>query len=220
MINGDCRTSDESIYAIGECAAYEGRVFGLVAPGYQMARIAAARVLGTEGEVFAGADMSTKLKLLGVDVGSIGDAHARPAGARVYSFFDQRSEVYKKLVVDAEGKKLIGAVLVGDTSDYSHVAPDGRECDATAGKPGDHAVSGERRRSAGAPPANALAALPDNSADLLVQQRLEGRRCARPSRRAARRSARSRPRPRPAPPAAAARRWSRRCSTPSSRSAA
>jgi NAD(P)H-nitrite reductase large subunit len=67
-INGDCRTSDESIYAIGECAAYEGRVFGLVAPGYQMARIAAARVLGTEGEVFAGADMSTKLKLLGVEV--------------------------------------------------------------------------------------------------------------------------------------------------------
>jgi nitrite reductase (NADH) large subunit len=40
VINGDCRTSDESIYAIGECASYEGRVFGLVAPGYQMARIA------------------------------------------------------------------------------------------------------------------------------------------------------------------------------------
>src|SRR6187399_600724 len=119
VINSDCRTSDESIYAIGECASYEGRVFGLVAPGYQMARIAAARVLGAEGEVFAGADMSTKLKLLGVEVGSIGDAHGTTVGARVYSFFDQRKEVYKKLVVDAEGKKLIGAVLVGDTSDYS-----------------------------------------------------------------------------------------------------
>ena len=59
--------------------------------------------------------MSTKLKLLGVEVGSIGDAHAATPGARVYSFFDQRKEVYKKLVVDAEGKKLIGAVLVGDT---------------------------------------------------------------------------------------------------------
>ena len=115
VINGDCRTSDENIYAIGECAAFEGRVFGLVAPGYQMARIAAARVLGTECEAFAGADMSTKLKLLGVEVGSIGDAHAATPGARVYSFFDQRKEVYKKLVVDAEGKKLIGAVLVGDT---------------------------------------------------------------------------------------------------------
>ena len=82
----------ESVYAIGECAAYEGRVFGLVAPGYQMARIAADRVLGKGGEVFAGADMSTKLKLLGVEVGSIGDAHAATTGARVYSFFDQRRE--------------------------------------------------------------------------------------------------------------------------------
>ncbi len=118
-IDGDCRTSDEFIYAIGECASYDGRVFGLVAPGYQMARIAAARVLGTAGEVFSGADMSTKLKLLGVEVGSIGDAHATTQGARVYSFFDQRKEVYKKLVVDVDGKKLIGAVLVGDTSDYS-----------------------------------------------------------------------------------------------------
>ena len=106
VINGDCRTSDESIYAIGECAAFEGRIFGLVAPGYQMARIAAARVLDVPGEVFGGADMSTKLKLLGVEVGSIGDAHAATTGARVYSFFDQRREVYKKLVVDAEGKKL------------------------------------------------------------------------------------------------------------------
>jgi nitrite reductase (NADH) large subunit len=119
VIDGDCRTSDGSIYAIGECAAFEGRVFGLVAPGYQMARIAAERVLGNDGERFAGADMSTKLKLLGVEVGSIGDAHAATAGARVYSFFDQRREVYKKLVVDAEGKKLLGAVMVGDTADYS-----------------------------------------------------------------------------------------------------
>src|SRR5687768_160196 len=118
-IKGDCRTSDESIYAIGECAAYEGRIYGLVAPGYQMARVAAARLLEKEEAAFAGADMSTKLKLLGVEVGSIGDAHAQTPGARVYTFFDQRKEVYKKLVVDAEGKKLLGAVLVGDTSDYS-----------------------------------------------------------------------------------------------------
>src|SRR3954465_2440719 len=119
VINGECRTNDESIYAIGECASYEGKVFGLVAPGYQMARIAAARVLGVPAEVFAGADMSTKLKLLGVEVGSIGDAHGMTAGARAYSFFDQRREIYKKLVVDAEGKKLLGAVMVGDTADYS-----------------------------------------------------------------------------------------------------
>ena len=159
VINGDCRTSDESIYAIGECAAYEGRVFGLVAPGYQMARIAAARVLGTEGEAFAGADMSTKLKLLGVEVGSIGDAHATTPGARVYSFFDQRKEVYKKLVVDAEGKKLIGAVLVGDTSDYSMWHQTVANAMALPENP-ETMLFPAAAASAGAPPTNALAALP------------------------------------------------------------
>jgi nitrite reductase (NADH) large subunit len=160
VINSDCRTSDESIYAIGECAAYEGRVFGLVAPGYQMARIAASRVLGTEGETFTGADMSTKLKLLGVEVGSIGDAHAATTGARVYSFFDQRKEVYKKLVVDAEGKKLIGAVLVGDTSDYSMWHQTVSNAMALPENP-ETLLFPAGAAGSGAPPGNALAALPD-----------------------------------------------------------
>ena len=134
-------------------------MFGLVAPGYQMARIAAARVLGAEGEVFAGADMSTKLKLLGVEVGSIGDAHATTAGARVYSFFDQRKEVYKKLVVDAEGKKLIGAVLVGDTSDYSMWHQTVANAMALPENP-ETMLFPAAAASAGAPPTNALAALP------------------------------------------------------------
>src|SRR5688500_18032433 len=159
VINGECRTSDESIYAIGECAAYEGRVFGLVAPGYQMARIAAARVLGAESEPFAGADMSTKLKLLGVEVGSIGDAHATTAGARVYSFFDQRKEVYKKLVVDAEGKKLIGAVLVGDTSDYSMWHQTVTNAMALPENP-ETMLFPAGAAGANAPPTNALAAVP------------------------------------------------------------
>jgi nitrite reductase (NADH) large subunit len=161
-IDGDCRTSDESIYAIGECAAYEGRVFGLVAPGYQMARIAAARILGTEEPAFAGADMSTKLKLLGVEVGSIGDAHAATPGARVYSFFDQRKEVYKKLVVDAECKKLLGAVLVGDTSDYSmwhQTVSNGMPLPENP----EALLFPAAAASAGAPPTNALAALPDSA---------------------------------------------------------
>src|SRR6188768_3899984 len=158
-INGDCRTTDESIYAIGECASYEGRVFGLVAPRYQMARIAAAHILGTEGEAFAGADMSTKLKLLGVEVGSIGDAHAATPGARVYSFFDQRKEVYKKLVVDAEGKKLIGAVLVGDTSDYSMWHQTVANAMPLPDNP-ETLLLPAAAASAGAPPTNALAALP------------------------------------------------------------
>ena len=161
-INGDCRTSDENIFAIGECAAFEGRIYGLVAPGYQMARIAAARILGTEEAPFAGADMSTKLKLLGVEVGSIGDAHAATPGARVYSFFDQRKEVYKKLVVDAEGKKLIGAVLVGDTSDYSMWHQTVTNALALPENP-ESMLFPAAAAGAGAPPTNALAALPESA---------------------------------------------------------
>ncbi len=116
-INDQCLTSDPSIYAIGECAVWNKRVFGLVAPGYQMARVAASHIAGGD-MAFTGADMSTKLKLLGVDVGSIGDAHARTPGALTYTYQNQPQQVYKKIVVDAAQKHLLGAVLVGDTSDY------------------------------------------------------------------------------------------------------
>jgi nitrite reductase (NADH) large subunit len=118
VIDDSCRTSDRDIYAIGECAAWRGRCFGLVAPGYDMARVAARCITGAAEAKFAGADMSTKLKLLGVSVASIGDAHAASSGARAYSFIDERREVYKKLVVNEDGSRLLGAVLVGDTDDY------------------------------------------------------------------------------------------------------
>jgi nitrite reductase (NADH) large subunit len=117
VIDDACRTSDPSIYAIGECAAWNGKLFGLVAPGYQMARVAAAHITasGAAAEArFQGADLSTKLKLLGVDVASIGDAHAATPGAQCYSFVDERRQVYKKLVVDRAGRRLLGGVLVGD----------------------------------------------------------------------------------------------------------
>lgn len=117
VVNEACQTSDPSIYAIGECALWDNRIFGLVAPGYTMARVVAARLTGGELS-FNGADMSTKLKLMGVEVGSIGDAHERTPGALSYTYMNQPEGVYKKLVVDATGKKTIGAVLVGDTSDY------------------------------------------------------------------------------------------------------
>jgi nitrite reductase (NADH) large subunit len=113
-----CRTSDPSVYAIGECALWQGRIFGLVAPGYQMAEIAAKRIAGDANASFAGADMSTKLKLMGVDVASIGDAHGATPGALNYVFTDEVAGVYKKLVVDAQKKSLLGAILVGDAADY------------------------------------------------------------------------------------------------------
>ena len=118
VIDELCRTSDPDIYAIGECALWQGRIFGLVAPGYQMAEVAARHIAGESGTAFAGADMSTKLKLLGVDVASIGDAHAATPGARSYAFVDERREIYKRLVVDSDCKRLLGAVLVGDAGEY------------------------------------------------------------------------------------------------------
>ncbi len=81
VIDDRCQTSDPAIYAIGECALWNGQVFGLVAPGYQMARALADTLTGGDA-VFKGADMSTKLKLLGVEVASIGDAHGRTQVAR------------------------------------------------------------------------------------------------------------------------------------------
>jgi nitrite reductase (NADH) large subunit len=116
-IDDSCMTSDPDIYAIGECALWQGRTFGLVAPGYDMARIAARHIRG-DAAVFAGADMSTKLKLMGVDVASIGDAHGSSAGSRTYQFSDERRGIYKKLVVSDCGKYLLGAVLVGDAAEY------------------------------------------------------------------------------------------------------
>jgi len=119
-IDDSCRTADKDIYAIGECAAWQEHVYGLVAPGYKMAQVTAASLLGQEN-AFTGADMSAKLKLLGVDVGGIGDAHGRTAGARSYLYLDENKEVYKRLVVSPDNKKLLGAVLVGDTSDYGNL---------------------------------------------------------------------------------------------------
>lgn len=118
VIDGACRTSDPAIYAIGECALWNGMVYGLVAPGYQMARTVAAELCDAPAQPFTGADMSTKLKLLGVDVGSIGDAHGRTPGARSYRYIDEAGAGYRRLVVSEDGKRVLGAVLVGDNSYY------------------------------------------------------------------------------------------------------
>ncbi|WP_323845330.1 nitrite reductase large subunit NirB [Microbulbifer magnicolonia] len=120
-VDESCRTSDQNIFAIGECALYNNFIYGLVAPGYTMARTALAQLCGETSQVFTGADMSTKLKLLGVEVGSIGDAHGRAEGAAAITFVDEQSGVYKRMITDADGKKLLGAVLVGDTGDYDQL---------------------------------------------------------------------------------------------------
>ncbi len=117
VIDEQCHTSDTRIYAIGECALYSGRIFGLMAPGYRMAEVVAAQLLGIS-ETFTGADMSTKLKLLGVDVGGIGDAHGRSEGSVALLYADRKAQTYKRLVTSSDGRRLLGAALVGDCGDY------------------------------------------------------------------------------------------------------
>ncbi|WSI74887.1 nitrite reductase large subunit NirB [Streptomyces sp. NBC_01335] len=122
VVDEECRTSDPAVFAIGECAlASDGRVYGLVAPGYEMAVTAAGVIAGREAS-FTGADLSTKLKLLGVDVASFGDAHGAAEGCLDVVYADSRSGVYKKLVIGADGT-LLGGVLVGDAEQYGTLRP-------------------------------------------------------------------------------------------------
>ena len=122
VIDDHCLTSDGDVYAIGECALWQQQIFGLVAPGYQMARAALshllAKVSGKEVAPFKGADMSTKLKLLGVDVASIGQSRG-VENAQYVELSDNQAGTYKKLWLDETGRFLTGAVLVGDVTDYS-----------------------------------------------------------------------------------------------------
>ncbi|MFG2008884.1 nitrite reductase large subunit NirB [Micromonospora sp. NPDC048868] len=117
LVDGACRTADERIWAVGECAAVDGVCHGLVAPGYAMAEVVADRLVGGAA-TFPGADTATKLKLLGVDVASFGDAHGTTPGCLDVTFTDPATRVYAKLVLSDDAQTLLGGVLVGDASAY------------------------------------------------------------------------------------------------------
>ncbi len=122
VVDESCRTSADGIWAIGEVACIEGRVWGLVAPGYAMAEVVADRLLGGAA-TFPGADTSTKLKLLGVDVASFGDAFGAAEGALDIVYADPVAGVYKKLVLSDDARTLLGGILVGDASAYAGLRP-------------------------------------------------------------------------------------------------
>ncbi|WP_246046113.1 nitrite reductase large subunit NirB [Rarobacter faecitabidus] len=122
LIDDRCVTSDPQILAIGEVANFGGKAVGLVAPGYAMAEVAAARICGREA-TFPGFDESAKLKLSGVDVASFGDAMARTPNALDVVYSDPVAGVYKKLVVSDDAQTLLGGILVGDASAYGTLRP-------------------------------------------------------------------------------------------------
>ncbi|MEL6560484.1 MAG: nitrite reductase large subunit NirB [Bacteroidota bacterium] len=118
-VNERMETNIADIYAIGEAASFQDMIYGLVAPGYEMADVVIDQIIGDGSLTFDGADMSTKLKLIGVDVGSFGDALGATEGCVPISYTDQNSGTYKRINLSADGKKLLGGILVGDAADYN-----------------------------------------------------------------------------------------------------
>ncbi|MCC9166372.1 nitrite reductase large subunit NirB [Pontibacter harenae] len=118
VVNSKMQTSDESIFAIGECALYDGMIYGLVAPGYEMAEVVATYLCAGE-RAFTGYDMSTKLKLIGVDVASFGDPFVTEPDSRSIVFEDTHKGVYKRINISNDGKYLLGGVLIGDADAYN-----------------------------------------------------------------------------------------------------
>lgn len=122
LVDSACRTADPDIYAVGEVAAVDGRCYGLVAPGYSTADVVADQLLGGSA-TFAGADMSTKLKLLGVDVASFGDAMGETDNALEIVYSDPLAGRYAKIVLSDDARTLLGGILVGDASAYATLKP-------------------------------------------------------------------------------------------------
>lgn len=125
VVNEKLTTSDPSVFAIGECALAGGMIYGLVAPGYEMADVVATNLTGGN-KSFKSYDMSTKLKLIGVDVASFGDPFAGnpyaagldERGCRSIVFRDEAKGIYKRVNISADGKHLVGGVLIGDAAQY------------------------------------------------------------------------------------------------------
>ena len=119
LVNDNLQTSDPDVYAIGECALYNNMIYGLVAPGYQMADAVAEQLIGNDAS-FTGADMSTKLKLIGTDVASFGNLEPSvPVKELVIN--DPHGAIYKKLIITEDGKTLLGGILVGDADAYGNL---------------------------------------------------------------------------------------------------
>ena len=120
IVDASMRTSDPRVLAVGEVALFENRIYGLVAPGYEMAECAARTLLGQEAR-FECSDMSTKLKLIGIDVASFGQAFPVEAGAQEVRYANPKEQVYRKLVLNADGSRLLGGILVGAADDYARL---------------------------------------------------------------------------------------------------
>ncbi|RYZ82340.1 MAG: nitrite reductase (NAD(P)H), partial [Moraxellaceae bacterium] len=119
MVNEYMQTSDPDIFAIGECALFDHNIYGLIAPGYEMAEVVANKLCAGTDRTFNGFDMSTKLKLIGVDVASFGDPFITEPDARTIVFEDTHKGIYKRVNISNDGKYLLGGILIGDAEAYN-----------------------------------------------------------------------------------------------------
>ena len=211
-----CAPAIRTSSRIGECALHRGMIYGLVAPGYEMADVVARQLdRRARARRSAARDLSTKLKLMGVDVASFGDPFARRSSATEHVVFhDVVRGVYKKLVFSADGKRLLGGILSATPREYGTLVSTLRSAQELPDAP-DELILGRRGGAA-------RGAARDADAQVCSCNNVtQGQICARdPRRRRCAPSARSRRAPRPAPAAAAACRWSPTSSRPSSRRAA
>ena len=155
IVSEDLSTSAPDVYAIGECASWENQTFGLIAPGIEMADVLAFNLTQAKEHTrrkFKRPDLSTKLKLLGVDVASFGDFFADrdgpknlpvrvgkkeqsqgaierltdgppPFPVKALTYKDPFQGVYKKYLFTLDGKYLLGGMMIGDTKDYVKLVP-------------------------------------------------------------------------------------------------
>ena len=120
VVNEKLQTLIHLIYAIGECALYNNMIYGLVAPGYEMADVIVSNLAAAKHQGFTGYDMSTKLKLIGVDVASFGDPFIDASTEFELLFIeDTMKGIYKRINITADGKQLLGGILVGDAAQYN-----------------------------------------------------------------------------------------------------
>lgn len=158
IVNDLLQTNDSSIFAIGECALHNGMIYGLVAPGYEMADVVVSNLCGGN-KTFTGFDMSTKLKLIGIDVASFGDPFIAGEDAKTIVFEDSHNGIYKRINFTPDGKQLLGGILVGDAEAYNMLQQVCRNKLALPPNPEDLIIKPKQ----GASPASGVGSLPDEA---------------------------------------------------------
>ncbi len=118
VVSSKMETADPSIFAIGECVVVHGMVWGLVAPCYEMAETLVRNLQGIPSE-FKGSDLSSKLKLIGTDVASFGNALAENEKIKTIVYENKARGVYKRLNLSEDGKYLLGGILVGEAEEFN-----------------------------------------------------------------------------------------------------